>query len=173
MSNQQHPVKPARQSTLARVDSLSFSLDSNLQALVAARTPHGQQLIRNTLEPTCSSPSPSHSPSSPGAAIGVGGAEELKIDVTLPVECDRPTKKGDRIDVHYRGTLQPDGSKFDASTFRLNMRDMLEATSLTPLPVQATIAAALSASNLAAAWSSRGSSPQVRGRADRVLITRG
>jgi len=105
-----------------------------------------------------------------GAAIGVLAAEELKIDVTLPVECDRPTKKGDSIDVHYRGTLQSDGSKFDASTSRL---DMPEATSLTPLPVQATIAAALSASNLAAAWSSRGSSPQVRGRADRVLITRG
>ena len=56
-----------------------------------------------------------------GAAIGVLAAEELKIDVTLPVECDRPTKKGDSIDVHYRRTLQSNGSKFDAGTSRLDM----------------------------------------------------
>ncbi|KAI0879794.1 uncharacterized protein GGS22DRAFT_176739 [Annulohypoxylon maeteangense] len=40
---------------------------------------------------------------------------ELKIDVTLPVECDRKTQKGDTIQVHYRGTLASNGNKFDAS----------------------------------------------------------
>ncbi|KAI1383979.1 uncharacterized protein F4822DRAFT_57570 [Hypoxylon trugodes] len=40
---------------------------------------------------------------------------ELKIDVTLPVECDRKTQKGDNIQVHYRGTLAANGNKFDAS----------------------------------------------------------
>ncbi|KAL7620595.1 Peptidyl-prolyl cis-trans isomerase fpr2 [Parahypoxylon ruwenzoriense] len=39
----------------------------------------------------------------------------LKIDVTLPVECDRKTQKGDTIQVHYRGTLAANGNKFDAS----------------------------------------------------------
>ncbi|KAB5566981.1 peptidylprolyl isomerase [Coniochaeta sp. 2T2.1] len=48
------------------------------------------------------------------AAVGVM-ADELKIDVTLPVECERKTAKGDKIHVHYKGTLQKDGSKFDAS----------------------------------------------------------
>ena len=42
-------------------------------------------------------------------------AEELKIDVTLPVECERKTQKGDKIHVHYLGTLLSNGQKFDAS----------------------------------------------------------
>jgi FK506-binding protein 2 len=49
-------------------------------------------------------------------ALLAGVAVALKIDVTLPVECDRKTKAGDKIDVHYKGTLQKDGSKFDASS---------------------------------------------------------
>jgi hypothetical protein len=49
------------------------------------------------------------------AAVGVLAADDLKIDVTLPVECERKSKKGDKIDVHYRGTLQSNGQKFDAS----------------------------------------------------------
>ncbi|KAK0648845.1 hypothetical protein B0T16DRAFT_427823 [Cercophora newfieldiana] len=49
------------------------------------------------------------------AAVGVLAADDLKIDVTLPVECDRKSRKGDKIDVHYRGTLQSNGQKFDAS----------------------------------------------------------
>lgn len=48
------------------------------------------------------------------AAVGALAAD-LKIDVTLPVECDRPTKANDKIYVHYRGTLQSNGNKFDAS----------------------------------------------------------
>ncbi|KAL2114959.1 hypothetical protein VTJ04DRAFT_10622 [Mycothermus thermophilus] len=49
------------------------------------------------------------------AAVGALAADELKIDVTLPVECDRKTQKGDTISVHYKGTLQSTGAKFDAS----------------------------------------------------------
>ncbi|CAJ2500135.1 Uu.00g029880.m01.CDS01 [Anthostomella pinea] len=44
------------------------------------------------------------------AAVGA-----LDIDVTLPVECERKTQKGDMIEVHYSGTLAADGNKFDAS----------------------------------------------------------
>lgn len=40
---------------------------------------------------------------------------DYKIEKTIEVECDRKTKAGDKIDVHYRGTLQSDGSQFDAS----------------------------------------------------------
>jgi hypothetical protein len=49
------------------------------------------------------------------ASAAVGALASLQIDVTLPVECDRKTQKGDVIDVHYSGTLASDGSKFDAS----------------------------------------------------------
>ncbi|GAW21175.1 hypothetical protein ANO14919_106930 [Xylariales sp. No.14919] len=50
------------------------------------------------------------------ASAAVGAlASDLKIDVTLPVECDRKTQKGDSIEVHYRGTLASNGNKFDAS----------------------------------------------------------
>lgn len=50
------------------------------------------------------------------AVVSVVAAEELKVDVTLPVECERKTQKGDKVSMHYRGTLAKDGSKFDAST---------------------------------------------------------
>lgn len=51
-------------------------------------------------------------------AIGaVAAADDLKIKVTLPVECERKTKSGDGIQVHYRGTLAADGSQFDASKY--------------------------------------------------------
>ena len=39
----------------------------------------------------------------------------LDIDVTHKVDCERPTQRGDKINVHYRGTLASDGSEFDAS----------------------------------------------------------
>lgn len=49
------------------------------------------------------------------AAVGVlASAEELKIDVTLPVECERKTQNGDKVSMHYKGTLE-NGNKFDAS----------------------------------------------------------
>ncbi|KAG9238022.1 putative FK506-binding protein 2 [Amylocarpus encephaloides] len=49
------------------------------------------------------------------AATTVLAADEVKIEVTRAVECERKTKKGDKIEVHYRGTLQKDGTQFDAS----------------------------------------------------------
>jgi FK506-binding protein 2 len=48
------------------------------------------------------------------AAWTVLAEEPLKIDVTHKVECERKTKEGDFIDVHYKGTLT-DGTKFDSS----------------------------------------------------------
>ncbi|RYP85787.1 hypothetical protein DL769_000895 [Monosporascus sp. CRB-8-3] len=50
------------------------------------------------------------------ASVAVGAvAADLKIEVTQEVECDRKTKNGDGIKVHYRGTLAENGNKFDAS----------------------------------------------------------
>ncbi|KAL7939193.1 hypothetical protein V8C35DRAFT_2374 [Trichoderma chlorosporum] len=48
-------------------------------------------------------------------AIGVVAAEDLKIEVTHAVECERKTQKGDKLSMHYRGTLASNGEKFDAS----------------------------------------------------------
>ncbi|WPG97254.1 FK506-binding protein [Acrodontium crateriforme] len=39
----------------------------------------------------------------------------LNIEVVHKVECDRKTVAGDKVEVHYRGTLESDGSEFDAS----------------------------------------------------------
>lgn len=50
-------------------------------------------------------------------AVAVAAAEELKIEVTHKVECERKTKKGDKVSMHYRGTLASDGTQFDASKF--------------------------------------------------------
>lgn len=52
------------------------------------------------------------------AALGALAAEDLKIDVTVPVECDRKTQSGDKVQMHYRGTLAADGKQFDASMSR-------------------------------------------------------
>lgn len=48
-------------------------------------------------------------------ASTVLAGESVKIEVTRAVECERKTQKGDKISVHYRGTLQSDGKQFDAS----------------------------------------------------------
>jgi FK506-binding protein 2 len=45
-------------------------------------------------------------------------AADVKIDVTRAVECERKSKKGDKISVHYRGNLEEGGKvgkQFDAS----------------------------------------------------------
>ena len=40
--------------------------------------------------------------------------QHLATEVITPAECVRKTKAGDKVNVHYRGTLQ-DGTEFDAS----------------------------------------------------------
>ncbi|KIX07046.1 uncharacterized protein Z518_05023 [Rhinocladiella mackenziei CBS 650.93] len=43
----------------------------------------------------------------------------LEIDYQTPeIECTRKTVKGDKIDVHYRGTLLSTGNEFDSSYSR-------------------------------------------------------
>jgi FK506-binding protein 2 len=49
------------------------------------------------------------------SAVTVLAADEVTIDVTRAVECERKSQKGDKISVHYRGTLQDGGKQFDAS----------------------------------------------------------
>ncbi|ORY01293.1 hypothetical protein BCR34DRAFT_99672 [Clohesyomyces aquaticus] len=48
-------------------------------------------------------------------AFAIINNEFLKTEVTVPVECTRKTVAGDSINVHYRGTLESDGTEFDAS----------------------------------------------------------
>ena len=48
-------------------------------------------------------------------ALTSGLEKPLDIQVTSPVECERKTTSGDKVEVHYRGTLQADGTEFDAS----------------------------------------------------------
>ena len=49
------------------------------------------------------------------SAVTVLAADEVKVEITRAVECERKTQSGDKIDVHYKGTLQDGGKKFDAS----------------------------------------------------------
>jgi FK506-binding protein 2 len=51
------------------------------------------------------------------AAIGFAAADELKIEKTQTVQCERKTVKGDMVSMHYHGTLADTGNKFDASTW--------------------------------------------------------
>jgi len=50
-----------------------------------------------------------------GATFAQVNNDHLKTDVVLAKTCNRKSEKGDTINVHYSGTLQSDGSKFDAS----------------------------------------------------------
>ncbi|KAF2141040.1 uncharacterized protein K452DRAFT_327304 [Aplosporella prunicola CBS 121167] len=47
-------------------------------------------------------------------AVAFALDKPLDIEVTNKVECQRKTVAGDKIDAHYRGTLE-DGTEFDAS----------------------------------------------------------
>ena len=49
------------------------------------------------------------------ASASIINNEHLKTEVTHAETCTRKTKAGDKVDVHYRGTLEKDGSEFDAS----------------------------------------------------------
>ncbi|EMF17549.1 FKBP-type peptidyl-prolyl isomerase [Sphaerulina musiva SO2202] len=49
-------------------------------------------------------------------AAGVTALDKpLDIKKTHTVECTTKTKVGDKVEMHYRGTLEKDGSEFDAS----------------------------------------------------------
>jgi len=49
----------------------------------------------------------------------VGSATELKIEKITEVDsCDRKSQRGDLLSMHYTGTLEKDGSKFDSSLDR-------------------------------------------------------
>jgi hypothetical protein len=48
-------------------------------------------------------------------AVGALPAKELQIDVMLPVECERKTQKGDKVNIHYRETFAIQCYKFNAS----------------------------------------------------------
>ncbi|CAF0989066.1 unnamed protein product [Adineta steineri] len=46
-------------------------------------------------------------------------ADKLQIDVTKKVDnCERKSKNGDRLHMHYTGTLKSNGKKFDSSRDR-------------------------------------------------------
>jgi FK506-binding protein 2 len=47
--------------------------------------------------------------------LGAALAADVTTEYTLSHSCKRKTQRGDTISVHYHGTLQASGSKFDAS----------------------------------------------------------
>lgn len=49
------------------------------------------------------------------ATLTLALGAELGIETTHKVECTRKTQNGDNVSMHYRGTLQADGSEFDSS----------------------------------------------------------
>ncbi|TQS37657.1 hypothetical protein Golomagni_01861 [Golovinomyces magnicellulatus] len=41
--------------------------------------------------------------------------DKCQVEIVHAVECDRKTRKGDQVSVHYRGSLQDGGKQFDTS----------------------------------------------------------
>jgi len=54
----------------------------------------------------------------PLSLFSLVSAQQLGLEVTKAIECLRKTEVGDEIYVHYRGTLQSDGTEFDESYTR-------------------------------------------------------
>merc|ERR1711881_50412 len=52
-------------------------------------------------------------------------AEQLKIGKLIKVPCDRKSKAGDRLYMHYRGTLKDGGKEFDSSYNRNQLFDFV------------------------------------------------
>ncbi|KAL7904674.1 hypothetical protein GGI35DRAFT_462360 [Trichoderma velutinum] len=66
-------------------------------------------------------------------AISVVVTEDLKIEVTHAVECKRKSQRGDKLLMHYRGTLAATGEEFGASydrnqpfTFKLGIGEVIK-----------------------------------------------
>ncbi|RAR06807.1 fk506-binding protein 2 precursor [Stemphylium lycopersici] len=53
-------------------------------------------------------------PNSTSTHFEARNMKHLATEVITPAECVRKTQAGDKVNVHYRGTLQ-DGTEFDAS----------------------------------------------------------
>lgn len=50
------------------------------------------------------------------ALLTLATASGLEIEYLTPtIECTRKTKNGDKVDMHYRGSLLSTGKEFDAS----------------------------------------------------------
>ena len=47
--------------------------------------------------------------------VSLALAAQVTIDYLHTVSCDRKTKNGDKIEVHYIGTLASNGEEFDQS----------------------------------------------------------
>lgn len=52
------------------------------------------------------------------AAVVLAEEETLKSEVTYAVECERKTQKGDKVHMHYTGSLASNGNVFDSSVKR-------------------------------------------------------
>ena len=66
------------------------------------------------------------------ATANSDGEDGLKIEITKKVSCERSTRKGDTLGVHYRGSLEASGKEFETNfgddpfRFRLGRGEVIE-----------------------------------------------